>query len=286
MIVLNTKNFDELQEESLKELTTIGFSDSPGTIARLFLSIINKNISTLYKVLTVNHLRAFLSTSDGAALDAIGLLLQCKRKNSESDDDYRYRISQQCLTLATSNETAIRLAALTTDGVYDVKLKPFAMGTGTFTVIIILESNVDSDVVLKNVTNNINETVGYGIRFKVVTPTLTYVKFKYKLYLKDNVSDADAQTIRYDVQTALSDYINTLGVGEDIIIDKLTQIIMNVSDNIISNQCVDFYINNQKALYVNQSCRWFERFALSTEVDNIVILSGVVINGLYNTCKY
>ena len=146
------------------------------------------------------------------------------------------------------------------------------MGTGTFTVIIILESNVDSDIVLKNVTNNINETVGYGIRFKVVTPTLTYVKFKYKLYLKDNVSDADAQTIRYDVQTALSDYINTLGVGEDIIIDKLTQIIMNVSDNIISNQCVDFYINNQKALYVNQSCRWFERFALSTEIDNIVIL--------------
>ena len=259
-------------KESLKELTAIGFSDSPGTIARLFLSIINKNVSTLYRVLTVNHLRAFLSTSDGAALDAIGLLLQCKRKNSESDDDYRYRISQQCLTLATSNETAIRLAALTTDGVYDVKLKPFAMGTGTFTVIIILESNVDSDIVLKNVTNNINETVGYGIRFKVVTPTLTYVKFKYKLYLKDNVSDADAQTIRYDVQTALSDYINTLGVGEDIIIDKLTQIIMNVSDNIISNQCVDFYINNQKALYVNQSCRWFERFALSTEVDNIVIL--------------
>ena len=64
MIVLNTKNFDELQEESLKELTAIGFSDSPGTIARLFLSIINKNVSTLYKVLTVNHLRAFLSTSD------------------------------------------------------------------------------------------------------------------------------------------------------------------------------------------------------------------------------
>lgn len=272
MIVLNTKNFDELQEESLKELTAIGFSDSPGTIARLFLSIINKNISTLYKVLTVNHLRAFLSTSDGAALDAIGLLLQCKRKDSESDDDYRYRISQQCLTLATSNETAIRLAALTTDGVYDVKLKPYAMGTGTFTVIIILESNVNLDIVLKNVTNNINETVGYGIRFKVVTPTLTYVKFKYKLYLKDNVSDADAQTIRYDVQTALSEYINTLGVGEDVIIDKLTQIIMNVSDNIISNQCIDFYINNQKALYVNQSCRWFERFALSSEIDNIVIL--------------
>ena len=272
MIVLNTKTFDELQEESLKELTAIGFSNSPGTIARLFLSIINKNISTLYKVLTVNHLRAFLSTSDGAALDAIGLLLQCKRKNGESDNDFRYRISQQCLTLASSNETAVRLAALTTDGVYDVKLKKYAMGTGTFTVIVILEDGVDKDTVLLNVINNVNDTVGYGIRFKVVTPTLTYVKFKYKLYLKDSVSDADAQTIRYDVQTTLAEYINLLDVGEDINIDKLTQVIMNVSDNIISIQNLDYKINNQKALYVNQSCRWFERFALSTEIDNIVIL--------------
>lgn len=272
MVVLNTKTFDELQEESLKELTAIGFSDSPGTIARLFLSIINKNIANLYKTLTVNHLRAFLSTSDGAALNAIGLLLQCKRKNNESDNDYRYRISQQCLVLAESNETAIRLAALTVDGVYDVKLKPYAMGTGTFTVIVILDNGYNTELVLNAVNNNINKTVGYGIRFKVVTPTLTYVKLKYKLYLKDNVSDANAQTIRYDVQTALADYINKLQVGEDIVIDKLTQVIMNVSNDIISIQNLEYWINNSKALYVNQSCRWFERFALSTEIDNIVIL--------------
>ena len=272
MIVLNTKTFDELQEESLKELTAIGFSDSPGTIARLFLSIINKNIATLYKVLTVNHLRAFLSTSYGNALDAIGILLQCKRNANETDDDYRYRISQQCLVLATSNETAVRLAALTTDGVYDVKLKPYAMGTGTFTVIIVLENNVNETEVLNTVTEKINDTVGYGIRFKVVTPTLTYVKFKYKLYLKDSVSDANAQSIRYDVQIALADYINKLDVGEDIMIDKLVQTIMNVSNDIISTQCLEFWIDNNKALYVNQSCRWFEKFSLSTEVDNIVIL--------------
>ena len=272
MKVLNTKTFDELQEESLKELTAIGFSDSPGSIARLFLSIINKNIATLYKTLTVNHLRAFLSTSDGAALNAIGLLLQCKRTDNESDDDYRYRISKQCLTLATSNETAIQLAALCTDGVYDVKMKKYAMGAGTFTVIIIPDLTVDISTTLAVVTANVEKTVGYGIRFKVVTPTHTYVKFKFKLYLKDNVSDADAQTIRYDVQTAVSDYISKLDVGEDILIDKLTQVIMNVSDSIISHQVLEFYINNAKALYVNQSCRWFERFALSSEIDNIIVL--------------
>lgn len=40
MIVLNTKTFDELQEESFKELTAIGFDNSPGSIARL-LSLIH-----------------------------------------------------------------------------------------------------------------------------------------------------------------------------------------------------------------------------------------------------
>ena len=28
----------------------------------------------------------------------------------------------------------------------------------------------------------------------------------------------------------------------------------------------------QKALYVNQKCRWFERFILSKETDNVVII--------------
>ena len=271
MIVLNTKTFDELQEESLKELTAIGFSDSPGSIARLFLSIVNKNIATLYKTLNINHLRAFLSTSDGDALDSIGLLLQCKRKSKETDDDYKYRISRQCLVLATSNETAVYLAALCTDGISDVKLKKYAMGAGTFTAIVVLESGADEASVLAAATKNVEQTVGYGIKFRVITPTLTYTKFKFKLYLKDNVSDADAQTIRYDTQMEISEYINKLDVGEDILIDKLTQIIMNVSDNIISHECLEFYINGSHALYVNQSCRWFERFALSTEIDNVVV---------------
>lgn len=271
MIVLNTKNFEELQEQSLKELTAIGFSNTPGTIARLFLSIINNNIETLYKVLTTNHLRAFLSTSDGAALNAIGILLNCSRKHGESDDDYKYRISQQCLVLASSNETAIRLEALSVDGVADVKMKPYAMGAGTFSIIIILEDGADQSTVLNNVTDVVNKTHAYGVKFKITTPTLTYVKLKIKVYLKDTVSDANAQTIRYDIQSALSEYISELAVGEDIIIDQITKVILNVSDDIISHQNLDFRINNEKALYVNQSCRWFERFALSNDIDNIVV---------------
>ena len=34
MIVLNTKTFEELQDEGLSELTALGFSSNPGAICR------------------------------------------------------------------------------------------------------------------------------------------------------------------------------------------------------------------------------------------------------------
>ena len=271
MIVLNTKTEDELIQESLKELQAIGFSTDPGAVAKLFLNIINKNVANSYKVLKVNHLRAFLSTSDGEALEAIGALLNCNRKTDEKDDAYKYRISKQVDFLASSNETAIRLAALSTDGVVNVVLKPYAMGSGTFTVIVIDKNGGASDALITAVEKSVAETVGYGIRFKIVSPTLTYIKLKIKLFMKDSVNDAKAQEVRYAVQLVLLDFFNGLAIGEDIAVDKITQIIMNTSDNILSHQCLDFRINGEKALYVNQSCRWFERFAVSPDVDNIIV---------------
>lgn len=272
MIVLNTKTFDELSTEATSDLAAIGFNTSPGAIAKLFMNIVNKNIANLYNTLTVNHIRAFVTTADGNALDSIGVLVQCFRIKDESDDNFRYRIVNQCLTLATSNETAIRLTALTVEGVNDVILKPYSMGAGSFTVIVLSDEDVTSTEILKNVNYKLQDIHGYGIRYNVISPTLTYVSIKQKIHLNTNLSDIEKQEIRYDVQLALIDYLSNLKIGEDIVIDKITQTIMNISENILQESNISFYINGEKALYVNQSCRWFERFIVSRDIDNVVIL--------------
>lgn len=272
MIVLNTKTFDELKEEATADLAAVGFNTSPGAIAKLFMNIVNKNIANLYNTLTVNHIRAFVTTADGGALDAIGTLVQCFRLKNETDDNFRYRIVNQCLTLATSNETAVRLTALTVDGVTNVILKPYSMGAGSFTVIVLSDEDVTSSKILEKVKRALLDVHGYGIRYNVVSPTLTYISIKQKLYLNENLSDIEKQEIRYDVQLALTKYLSNLSIGEDIVIDKITQTIMNVSENILQESNIAFYINGEKALYVNQSCRWFERFIVSKDVDNVVIL--------------
>lgn len=272
MKVLNTKTFEELREEATEDLQAVGFSTSPGGIAKLFMNIVNKNIANLYNTLTVNHLRAFVTTSDGAALDAIGKLLHCSRLTNETDDNYRYRITQQCLVLATSNETAIRLTALTVDGVTDVVLKPYSMGAGSFTVIILSDEDVTDSKILETVKQKLLNVHGYGIRYNVVSPTLTYISMKQHLYIRDSLSDIEKQDIRYNVQLELIKYLSNLDIGEDIVVDKITQIIMNVSSDIIEESNMEFYINGEKALYVNQSCRWFERFIVSEDVDNVVVV--------------
>lgn len=272
MRVLNTKTFKELQKEGVEQLKAVGFSVDPGAIAKLFLDIVNKNIGDLYETLTVNHLRAFVTTADGDALDAIGRLLMCQRLPNEDDDNYRYRITQQCLVLATSNATAVRLTALTVEGVKDVVLKEYSMGAGSFTVIILSDEDVTSTGILENVKNKLADVHGYGIRYNVVSPTLTYVKIKHQLIFRDNIGDSEKQEIRYEVQTELSKYLNNLSIGEDIMVDKITQLIMNISPEIIEEKNINMYINGERAVYVNQNCRWFERFILSREVDNVVIL--------------
>lgn len=272
MIVLNTKTFEELSKEATRDLEAVGFNASPGAVAKLFMNIVNKHIADLYDTLTVNHLRAFVTTADGDALDAIGLLLQCFRVDGESDDNYRYRITQQCLVLAKANETSIRLTALLVDGVKNVILKPFAMGAGSFSVIVLSDEDVTSTNILENVRKAIQKVHGYGIRFNVVSPTLNYVSIKHRIFFKDGVSTNDRQEIRYNVQAALLQYFSNLDVGEMINVDRITQLVMNVSSDIIQEANEELWINGEKALYVNQASRWFERFIISKEYDNVVVL--------------
>ena len=272
MIVLNTKTLEELREDSTKKLQAVGFSTKPGSIAKLFLNIINQSVADLYDTLTVNHLRSFLSTSYDDALDEIGALLHCKRNSLELDDDYRYRISKQCYTLASSNEMAIRLAVLCTEGVEDVVLKNHAIGSGSFGVIVVTGKEYNTNDVLAIVKKRIDETVGYGIRYVLMTPTLSKIKISVRLQFEQNIGDLKKQEIRYQVKNALLDYFTTIPIGESILIDKITQVIMNASSFIQGYQTTKFSIDGEKAMFVNQACRWCEQFYISSDADNIIVL--------------
>ena len=146
------------------------------------------------------------------------------------------------------------------------------MGAGSFTVIVLTNRDVTPDEVLEKVRQRLLDVHGYGIRYNVVSPTLNYIKLTQQLSFSDNTSDIEKQDIKYAVQQAVMDYLANLKIGESFNIDKMTQIIMDISPKIIQEQNKEFFINNEKALYTNQETRWFERFTLSNDANNVVIL--------------
>lgn len=253
----------------MNSLQEKGFSTTPGSIAKLFADIINKNISDFYEKLTSEHILAFLTTSKDEYLDSIGLLVGCTRNENEKDNDYKKRISYQTVYMARANELSIRLAILNLDGIDDVVLKRYSHGPGSFTVIPITNDNSNSMFSL--VSDEVYKVVSCGERVIVKSPEFKYVKLDISLIMSTDVDDTIKQELSILVSDNIEKYINSMTLGSTLIINKLTEVIMGSSSKIINYACNNFTINNEKCLLINQGTMWDEKFIISPDEDSIVV---------------
>ena len=178
MELLNVKDLNQINNEVEIELREAGFNVDPGSIVKLFSKIINKVVSDLYSSISINMIQHFVTTATDEYLDAIGSIVNCRRKEKENDEDYRKRICSQVLSFASGNETAIRLAILNIDGVQDVKLKRYAFGAGSMAIIPIINGN-DKNIIseIKEVVSNV---ASFGEVAYIILPKGKQVKFKIK----------------------------------------------------------------------------------------------------------
>lgn len=276
MPLLLQKSATDLTATALQQLSALiltgnkKLSTRPGSVARLLLAIINAEQSTFYDTLQAAHINSFVSTAtDDGCLDAIGSLVNCTRNTGETNDTYRVRISQQVTILQASNELAIRMAVLNVPGVQDCKMTKFTHGTGSFTVFLVTENSVVSDSIIDKVTEEIEKTVAYGTKFDVTAPDYVPVTLGVKLIFKNGVSGSD--TIINQAKTAVTNYINSKSLGESIVVDKMIQAIMDVSDSIYDMNFYSMTVNQKAALISNQDCRVNERFITASTPDAITI---------------
>lgn len=267
----NIKTYEQITQETEERLLELNINNNPGGIARLFLNIVNREIADLYETLSLNHANAFLSTATNSALDAIGTMLNCHRGLDESDDDYRDRISKQCLSLATANQTAIRLATLSVDGVVDVVLKPYVYGAGSFSLLVLIDAYNAAEDIMQRVRDAVEPIIGYGIKYEIIQPILKPVSLSLKLILKETVDTIQAQDIKYEVREAVRSYLLTRTIAEEITIAELTQRVMDVNQGISSFICEDMKINGVRVSFINQACGWNERFTTSSDPEAIII---------------
>ncbi len=272
-MILLDKDYDLIMKETLAELKGMGISeDKAGSVARLFLSIINKQLSHYYKALKTNHIQAFVSKAKGEFLDLIGVIVDCKRNSGEEDDDFRYRITKQIQIVASANRTAIRLAALSVPGVQDVMLKRFTHGTGSFSVYVISEEPYTPQELLDQVYLAIQDTEAFGIRSQVFRPIILPVDIRVRLIFNKAVSDLERNLALAQSQDALRYFINSRPVGALLRINDIKKVIKDIHSGIEDIIIFDYKIKNRPVLPVDQECAWNERFIESDKPNAIQVI--------------
>jgi uncharacterized phage protein gp47/JayE len=245
----------------LRDLTDVTNTD-PGSVARTFLEVLSEEFYDFYTELDLSVTMGFVSTASSRYLDMIGMLLNCERSLGEDDDTYRARIVNQVYVVAGANLTALRLKALSVDGVKDVIFKEYSHGAGSFSCYVITDDAEASRTILNAVESVINDTKAYGVYGEVKTPVLIPVQLMVRLVFSSDAGSAERATIRSNTVKSVQDYINSLSLGDTLIINELTQRIMDVSEKIKDIDIYGININGTSRYVTNQSIKWDERFVL------------------------
>jgi uncharacterized phage protein gp47/JayE len=150
----------------------------------------------------------------------------------ESDANYRYRLSQRVLEAESSNEVALRLAALTTPGVSDVVTIPRYRGVGTFGIIVKAEVPITPMSLLLDVQRRVAGVQSGGEVVYIKAPKITGVTMKMTVYYRkrlttdelDEIEDTFIQTIRLNM--------DSLGLGDSFEPNRLAGSLFTVSPEI------------------------------------------------------
>jgi len=151
----------------------------------------------------------------------------------ESDDARKTRFAETVNSLNAGTATGIIAAIKSITGVRSVGIRESYPFKGTNTIIVddgtgIISTELQAEVekVLYGDPSDIINFPGKnaeGIGYNIVAPTIVDVSIGLTAYRLPNVN-VDLSEITEDVQTAVEQYINTRGLGEDVVLSEANRV--------------------------------------------------------------
>lgn len=193
-------------------------------------------------------------------------------RDVETDENFRFRIVNATLTAERANETSVRLAALSTAGVGDIIIRPYARGIGTFEVIVIPAEGIATDGLVAAVQANIDEVKACGTAGYSRKPLIVPVDLEVRLVFQPYTNATEQASIRQSVRSAISQYIVNIPIGGEFILNELRQRIMDVSDSIKDHIINCYYFREQPTFLGNVSIYWDEMFYPNPSSSEAIIV--------------
>ncbi len=257
-----TRDYDEMLDDAMERLEDkTGLTNfTPGGVARSLLEVYYEDMEDAYDRLQFATFMGFVSEAEGRYLDELGKLVDVERKDGEDKENYRYRISRANRTRAKANETAVRLACLSVEGVNDVLRRRFTRGTGTFDIYVVTDDPRTPRSVVDEVQEAIEDTQAYGIDGRAITPKLVELDMTVRFVFYDDVSEDEKRDVANRAEYELREFLVNLELGSSIIINQIIELLMGVSEDAIKNvNITDMYLDGKQVVVGDKELYWDER---------------------------
>ena len=148
----------------------------------------------------------------------------------ETDSNYRFRIANQVIAAEGANDTAVRFAALTIPGVADVTYLPHHRGIGTYDLLIKSTTPTVSSSLLSAITSAVAQVTAQGILYRVKAPSEIGFSLVGSLKYRRTLSAEEETKIIDSATTNVTDYVNSLDIGEELILQEILERVLSTSD--------------------------------------------------------
>jgi len=228
------KTLDELNTDVAARLEKIGYSDAQykGTGVRNILEATNISLADLYDAMANNLEGNYLSTAKGGALDALGQLLNCVRRQGEGDGNYRFRIGNALQVAKTGNLQSLLQTLFALANIRDVIVRPFTHGVGSVTFYLIGVTGLPDANTIALAEQQLANVAAAGAYTVVLTPTPLLLNVQGTISVS---AGANAASLRTTAQGAVVTYLANLSMGAPFVRAELDQVILDAGGGQITD---------------------------------------------------
>lgn len=146
--------------------------------------------------------------------------------DAESDELLRARVIDSYQNIVNgANAAYYRSAAMSVDGVYSASAVGCARGAGTVDVYVCARGATLSAEKIAEIQALLDEKREVNVDVRAVSPAALNIN----LYIRLTAAEGyDFDTVAANVRTAVVDYINGLGIGNDLLLSKVGEVVYHV----------------------------------------------------------
>ncbi len=137
-------------------------------------------------------------------------------RDKETDDQFRYRLSQHFSSIRTANVSKLKLDGLVVPGVLDVRVLPGYLGIGTAGVIVFGAEGYSTSRMVRQVQQNLLTMAAPGLKAIAIPGVVATIDFDMQLLTREAISEEQKVLLERGIRRSLRRYFSTQ-VSETVI---------------------------------------------------------------------